>query len=267
MLSYSRGALLALAIGLAIWFAAVPLRLRGGRRARRLGARRRRPWSAGRSPRTALTGTGAPMAARADAGHELGRAAAADGRRAARRRAGRRLHAAKRPPDPADAAPRRARLLVALALVPVAGLIVLAAAPGGIDGQMSKAWDQLTDPDGAHARQHARPAHRDGVRARALLGRGDRRCTPTAPWSAPARAPTRSPARASGRATLDVRHAHGYVVQTLADLGWVGLGLSLLAALAWLAERGAPLGLRRARPRAALRRRARRAVRRSPRWC
>ena len=36
-----------------------------------------------------------------------------------------------------------------------------------------------------------------------------------------------------------VRHAHGYVVQTLADLGWVGLGLSLLAALTWLSLDGA----------------------------
>ena len=44
----------------------------------------------------------------------------------------------------------------------------------------------------------------------------------------------------------DVRHAHGYVVQTLADLGWLGLALSL-AALARLARR------RRARARPAAR--------------
>src|SRR5204862_28282 len=33
---------------------------------------------------------------------------------------------------------------------------------------------------------------------------------------------------------LTVRHAHSYVMQTLADLGWVGLGVSLLAFGAWL---------------------------------
>jgi hypothetical protein len=33
---------------------------------------------------------------------------------------------------------------------------------------------------------------------------------------------------------LDVQHAHGYVVQTLADLGWLGLLVSLAAAGAWL---------------------------------
>ena len=42
MLSYSRGALLALVLGLALWFAVVPLRLRGALpllvAARRLGA-------------------------------------------------------------------------------------------------------------------------------------------------------------------------------------------------------------------------------------
>ena len=42
-----------------------------------------------------------------------------------------------------------------------------------------------------------------------------------------------------------VRHAHGYVVQTLADLGWVGLGLSLIAAFTWLGTVARTLGIRR----------------------
>ena len=33
---------------------------------------------------------------------------------------------------------------------------------------------------------------------------------------------------------LDVLHAHGYLVQTLADLGWAGLIVSLAAFAAWL---------------------------------
>jgi hypothetical protein len=37
-------------------------------------------------------------------------------------------------------------LLGVLALIPVIGLIGLAAAPGGIGGQVSKTWDQLTSP-------------------------------------------------------------------------------------------------------------------------
>jgi tetratricopeptide (TPR) repeat protein len=45
--------------------------------------------------------------------------------------------------------------------------------------------------------------------------------------------------------TLAVRHAHGYVVQTLADLGWAGLAASLLAALAWLAAAARATGVHR----------------------
>src|SRR6185312_5629618 len=40
--------------------------------------------------------------------------------------------------------------------------------------------------------------------------------------------------------TLEVRHAHGYVVQTLADLGIVGLVLTLALLGAWMAAAGRP---------------------------
>ena len=82
--------------------------------------------------------------------------------------------------------------------------------------------------------------------------------------SAPARAPTGRCGCATASTPGTVRHAHGYVVQTLADLGWVGLGLSLLAAVAWLAAAVARRRRPPARPRAAVGRRARRARRRWP---
>ena len=155
MLSYSRGALLALLIGLAVWFAVVPLRLRGAvpllaaggvRTGGRLGVRARRSVS-----------RPIPLAARAGC---------------------------------RDTSSVRCSLLMALALL-AAGLAVefLAAsgrcrrapagmsaagcwrprpaspspcargspAPGGIEGQTSKAWDQLTDPTRA-----LRPTRRTG---------------------------------------------------------------------------------------------------------
>ena len=42
-----------------------------------------------------------------------------------------------------------AALVAVLALVPVAGLVVMASKPGGIGGQISKGLDQLTDPGAA----------------------------------------------------------------------------------------------------------------------
>ena len=71
MLSYSRGALLALLIGLAVWFAAVPLRLRGivPLLASALVVA---PLVAWIFARDALSQDNMPLAARTDAGHELG---------------------------------------------------------------------------------------------------------------------------------------------------------------------------------------------------
>ena len=42
-----------------------------------------------------------------------------------------------------------------------------------------------------------------------------------------------------------VEHAHGYVVQTLSDLGWIGLAISLFAAGAWLVAAAGAVGVRR----------------------
>jgi tetratricopeptide (TPR) repeat protein len=44
---------------------------------------------------------------------------------------------------------------------------------------------------------------------------------------------------------VEVTHAHGYVPQTAADLGLVGLGLSLLALVAWVAAAARTCGSRR----------------------
>src|SRR5207249_4143147 len=52
------------------------------------------------------------------------------------------------------------------------------------------------------------------------------------------------------RDTLDVRHAHGYVVQTLADMGIVGMAVSLALLAAWLAAAQRTVGLWGARRRA-----------------
>ena len=71
MLSYSRGALVALLVGLGLWFAIVPLRLRATvvLAAALLGAAPVVAWAFSQD---GLTTDRAPIAARVDAGHEFG---------------------------------------------------------------------------------------------------------------------------------------------------------------------------------------------------
>ncbi len=231
MLSYSRGALLALVAGLAFWFAVVPLRLRGavvllGATA---GAAALVGWS---FSMTGLSTDRLPIEVRADTGHELGAlllvmlvALLALGLAAG-------FVGAERPASPHAKHVAGRVLLGLLAAIPVILLIALASAPGGIDGQVSKAWDQLTNPNAATpANTPNRLTATSSVRARYWEEAFD--VHGVSPWvgtGAGAYATVRNRFRTG---TLYVRHAHGYVPQTMADLGWAGLALSLLALGLW----------------------------------
>ena len=231
MLSYSRGALLALLIGLAHWFAVVPLRLRGAvplvvaaaASASVIG------WTFARD---ALSADGIPVAARADAGHELGAllllmalvllaAGLAVGFLTDRR------------PAPPRVRRNVSRALVAIVVcVPFGVVATVALAPGGIEGQTSKAWDQLTSRTASTpSNTPNRLTATSSVRARY--------------WGEAVDVFDASPAVGAGAGgfvvartryrhdKLAVRHAHGYAVQTLADLGLIGLALSLVATVGW----------------------------------
>jgi len=243
MLSYSRGGLIAVGVGLAFWFAFVPLRLRGA--IVLMGA------LAGAVPITAwafsMTGLSAddiPVAVRADAGHELGAllllmsvvlflAGLAAG-----------FLAAESPPSPGAKRLAGRVLIGLLAIVPIVALLALHAAPGGIGGQVSKAWRVATDPSaGTPTNTPDRLTSTASVRARYWKEAFDIHAS--SPWlgtGAGAYATSRTRFRTG---TLIVRHAHGYVPQTLADLGWVGMGLSLLALGGWGWAAAQATGLRR----------------------
>jgi hypothetical protein len=232
MLSYSRGALVALLLGLALWFAIVPLRLRGAvaLAAAVVGAGPLIAWAFSQD---GLTTDRAPIAARVDAGHEFGALLLLMASVLLVAGLLVQFAATQRPPTPRERRIAGRGALAVLALLPVLGLIALAAAPGGIDGQVSKAWNQLTDPN---ARTPSNTPDRltatSSVRARYWSEALDIHATE--PWigtGAGAYATVRTRFRED---TLAVRHAHGYVVQTLADLGWAGLTASLIAAAAWL---------------------------------
>jgi hypothetical protein len=244
MLSYSRGSLIALGIGAAIWFAAVPLRLRAVA-ALVCSALLATPVVLWAFAQDGLTTDRAPMAARVDAGHELGAlllllltlltaAGLAVG-----------FFTTRQPPTERTREIAGRALLGGLALVPVAILIALAASPGGISGQTGDAWNRLVDPRATTpGNTPDRLTATSSVRARywdeALKVHAHSTVVGT---GAGAYAITRNRYRQSGG--IIVRHAHGYGVQTLSDLGWVGIGLSLLAALAWGLTAARALGARR----------------------
>jgi cytochrome c-type biogenesis protein CcmH/NrfG len=243
MLSYSRGSLLALLLGLAVWFAVVPLRLRGALpllAAAVVSA----PVIAWAFARDALTTDNVPLAARVDAGHELGTLLALMA--CLLLAAGLAVNFAT---TRAVARPRTRRLvgrglLGVLALIPVALLLALASSAGGIDGQVSSAWKKLTDPMATTPTNTPdRLRATSSVRARywreawAIYQN-----SPDVGAGAGAYATARTRYRTG---SLTVRHAHGYGAQTLADLGRVGVGISLLASVLWILAAMAATGLRR----------------------
>ena len=243
MLSYSRGALLALVIGLALWFAAVPLRLRAVA-ALVAGALAAAPVVAWAFARDALSVDLVPLDARADAGHELGAllllilAVLLAGGLAVN------FAVSQRAPSARTRRLAGRALLTALALTPLLVVAVIAAAPGGLKGQTEQGWDKLTNPNVATpANTPNRLKATSSVRARywreALDVFGD---SPVIGAGAGAYVVARTRYRND---RLTARHAHGYGLQTLADLGLIGLGLSLLAAGAWLFFALRATGLRR----------------------
>jgi hypothetical protein len=244
MLAYSRGALVAIGLGLVLWFAFVPLRLRSAVVLGGVGVVVL-PLVVWASAQDGLTRDGAELALRIDSGQALGAllllmivaltvAGLAVG-----------FLSSVYPPGPRTRA-RASRVLAgALLAVPVVAIILLANAQGGISGQVSKAWKQATDP------------------AVSAVGNTPARLTATSSgraryWREAMKVHAESPYIGTGagsygtlrlRYRMDERnaeHAHGYVVQTLADLGWVGLALSLLAGGAWLVTAARAVGLRRA---------------------
>jgi O-Antigen ligase/Tetratricopeptide repeat len=243
MLSYSRGALAAMAIGVVTWFVLVPLRLRAmvALAAAIVGAAPLVAWAFSQD---GLTTDEAPIAARVDAGHEFGALLVLMA--AVLMAVGVAVHfaAARRPPTPGERRIAAQAAIAVLALVPVVGLIALATAEGGVEGQVSQGWNRLTDPDAkTPPNEPGRFTAVASVRARYWDEALDiHAMSPWAGSGAGAYATLRTQVRDD---TLAVRHAHGYGVQTLADLGWAGLAVSLLAAVVWLLAAARATGIRR----------------------
>jgi Flp pilus assembly protein TadD len=238
MLAYSRGALAALVLGLALWFAIVPLRLRGAA-VLLVGALAAGLVVAWDFAQSALSSDSVALHARVVAGRQLGALLVAmlllltlagvaigfyTGRHAPSRRTRENAGAA---------------LLAVLVLAVVAFVGALAVSHRGLTGSISHGFHTLTN---THAPV---PAETPGR----LTAIGSVRAVY---WNQALKAFQAHPAlgtgaRSYGTASLRYRtedlaanDAHGFVVQTLADLGIVGLAIALALLFTWIAAAGRP---------------------------
>jgi hypothetical protein len=236
LLAYSRGALAALAIGVLLWFCLVPLRLRGAS-VLILGALGAGAVAAWEFSTHALSDEGVELGARATAGHRLGALVVVmivllalaglaigflTGRRAPSLRTRRRAGA----------------LLLAVLAIGVLGFAgALAHSHRGFTGSISHAVDSLTNPN-------AKPPSNTADRLTAVASVRARY------WKEAIQIFEAHPGLGAGAlayhtarlryrtVTIDVHHAHGFIVQTLADLGLVGLFTALALLACWMAAAG-----------------------------
>jgi cytochrome c-type biogenesis protein CcmH/NrfG/O-antigen ligase len=236
VLAYSRGALAALALGLLLWFCAVPLRLRGAALliAGGVGAAAVAAWDFSRH---ALSAEGVPLAERATAGHQLGALIAAMLAVLAIAGIASGFLTARRAPSPLNRRRAGLVLLAGVVLVAIVFAGALAHSQRGFTGSITHAFDALTNPN-------AKPPPNTPGRLTAVASVRARY------WKEAFQVFDAHPALGAGAGgyatahlryetqTLEVRHAHGFIVQTLADLGLIGLILALALLLTWLAAAG-----------------------------
>ncbi len=255
LLAYSRGALIAAIVGLALWFALVPLRLRGASilAAGAVGGAVLSAWALSNH---SLTTDGLSVSARTGAGHTFGLLLLIV--LALSLVAG---WAIVRGFDRGSVSAERRHqigtvLVVLVALLPVAGVVALAASSRGLTGQVSHIWDTLTNQNGVVGNEPGRLVQLSNSRPHywhEALQVGEHHLL--------AGAGALGFATAQGQYTSGVwnvlhayvDHAHSYVLQTFADFGLIGLALTLALFVAWAGATGRALGLRRPLRLAALR--------------
>jgi tetratricopeptide (TPR) repeat protein len=232
MITQARGALAGAAVGVALWLAIVPLRLRSlvVLAIAAAGATPVSAWAVSKDPfRRALE----PLSAREALAGDFGLLLAAT--IVVLLAAGIAVEAVRSRHRPALRARVRAGLAVAVvaALVPLALLTSVAVSDRGLGGTISDQFDDLTNEDAAPPSRGRRIASVSSTRAsywREAFDAFEER--PAIGLGAGSFELARLAYRDSGQRA---RRAHGFVPQTLSDLGIAGL-LAVLALLAtWLA--------------------------------
>jgi hypothetical protein len=139
----------------------------------------------------------------------------------------------------------RTALIVTVALLPLGGVAALASSSRGLFGEISHAWNSLTNSTQIVGDVPQRLIELPNSRPRY--------------WSEAIKVGEHAPIAGVGagaygtarpRYTTDplvVTHAHSYLAETFADLGLLGLGLSLLLLIAWARATAVTLKLRLSR--------------------
>ncbi len=245
LLSYSRSALAVAVIGLAIWFAWVPFRLRAAA-VLAVGAAGGAVLIAWALATHALTADHVALAARTSAGHTYGIVIVVVlGLLVAAGFALSRAFDRVQVPAPVRRGISIALLCVA-ALVPVGAVVGLATSARGFTGELSFAWKSLTNPNNGVADSAGRLLELGNSRAfywheglevggHALLGGVG----------------AGGFATAQGRYTTSQRvsqHTHSYPIETFADFGLIGVLLSLALLVTWALATARAISWRRRIP-------------------
>jgi tetratricopeptide (TPR) repeat protein len=244
VLSYSRGALIAAIVACGCWFVLTPMRLRaalvlglGG-----AGGAALTLWAL---THHALTHDRVPLPSRTSAGHTFGvvllvvlavltiagfAAAVALDRVVVAARIRRRVGIA---------------LVVAVALVPLGGVVAVAASSRGLTGEASHIWSTLTSTNGGVNESPGRLIELSNSRPRYWrqgLKVGEHSLVKGVGAGGFQTARTRYSTDA-----LVVGHAHSYLIETFADFGLIGTLLSLALLAAWGTAAVRTLGFNRRR--------------------
>jgi hypothetical protein len=235
MLAYSRGALAVALIGVATWLCIVPLRLRGALMLLVCGACAAAVVGFVFSTET-LSSEGVALTQRVSAGHQLGVLLLA--LIVVLALAGVAIGFALSSHPPSQRTRRRAgiAMFALLALVVLACIGALASTQRGLTGTISHDLSSVTNPNATVANTPGRLTAVASARARY--------------WKQAIEVFEAHPALGTGgggyatarkqyeTGTQEVTHAHGYIVQTLADLGLVGIALTLALLGAWMVAAG-----------------------------
>lgn len=241
LLSYSRSALLAAIVGAGLWFVLVPVRLRAAATLAlgATGSAALTVWALATHP---LTRDGGALSSRTAAGHSFGLVLALV--LAVVALAG---FAAAFMAERVALAPEARRrigtaLICALAIVPLGGVVALAASSRGLTGGISHVWSSLTNSSQVTGDVPGRLVELANSRPRY--------------WGEALKVGEHAPLKgvgaggygtARGRYTTDqwiVEHAHSYAVETFADFGLIGVVLNLALLAAWALASARTLGVR-----------------------